>query len=56
MSQTTSRGPSGSGSGGRGRLLVFLRCPNSRGYVKSFHGQLTGSQLAQVTAALTAPG
>ncbi len=41
--------------GGRDRLLVSLRHPNSRGGVKSFQGQLTDSQLAQVRAALTAP-
>lgn len=40
--------------GGRSRLLVFLRHPNSRGGVKSFKGQLTDSQLAQVKAALAA--
>lgn len=41
--------------GGRGRLLVSLRHPNSRGGVKSFQGQLTDSQLAQVREALSAP-
>ena len=41
--------------GGRGRLLVSLRHPNSRGGVKSFQGQLGGSQLAQVREALSAP-
>ncbi len=41
--------------GGRSRLLVAVRHPNSRGGVKSFQGQLGGSQLAQVREALSAP-
>ena len=39
---------------GRDRLLVSVRHPNSRGGVKSFRGQLTPAQLAQVTGALAA--
>jgi hypothetical protein len=39
---------------GSARLLVAVRHPNSRGGVKSFQGQLTDSQLAQVRAALAA--
>jgi hypothetical protein len=37
---------------GRERLLVSVRHPNSRGGVKSFQGQLTDAQLAQVRGAL----
>ena len=39
---------------GRDRLLVSVRHPNSRGGVKSFQGQLTDAQLAQVRGALAA--
>ncbi len=40
--------------GGRDRLLVPVRHPNSRGGVKSFSGQLTEAQLAMVRGALAA--
>lgn len=40
---------------GRERLLVSVRHPNSRGRVKSFQGQLTHTQLAQVRGALATP-
>ena len=40
---------------GRDRLLVSIRHPNSRREVKSFQGQLTDAQLAQVRGALAIP-
>ena len=40
--------------GGRDRLLVSVRHPQSRGGVKSFSGQLTEAQLAEVRGALAA--
>ena len=39
---------------GKDRLLGAVRHPNSRGGVKSFHGQLRDPQLEQVKEALAA--